>query len=75
MKIPYIKGVGDEWQLKHEPLNPTGRWKIESCAYYENKLFIEHKGWIFNSWVSEDSIVWRPENKTTINECSINARK
>lgn len=52
------------------PLNPTGRWKISSCAYYENELYIEHQGLIFKRWVHSSKIEFRPIDETHINQCN-----
>ena len=53
-----------------KPLNPTGRWKIKTCAYYKNKLFVEHKGLFFKRWVSEDNIIFAPAEVEEIFTCS-----
>lgn len=59
------------YSVSFKPLNPTGRWKIVSGPYHENKLFIEHKGLIFKSWIAEDNIVFKCERKSIVFECGV----
>ncbi len=72
--VPYVMSydpaIYTTFYCKYTPLIPTGRWKIKSCAYYENELFIEHKGFIFNTWISESSIEFKAERTETINQCT-----
>ncbi len=70
MNIPYIERYEGNWCVRYVPLNPTGRWKIESNAYYEDKLFIEHKGWVLCEWVPEDDIYFKPAPRSMIAECT-----
>jgi len=52
------------------PLNPTGRWKIESGPYYESRIFIEHQKSCFTKkWVPEELISFLPKEETHIFEC------
>lgn len=68
--IPYIEIMEAEWGVSYKPFKPTGRWKIESCAYYRDRLFIEHQGFIFKSWIPEDDIKFLPAKKSIINACT-----
>lgn len=55
--IAYIEEYEAMGLYNYQPLKPTGKWKIESCAYYENKLFIQHRGLLGTRWwISEDKI-------------------
>lgn len=67
--IEYIEEYGEYGIVNYRPLNPTGRWKIESGPYYKNKLFIEHKGFVFKSWISEAAITMKPKQEIAIFEC------
>jgi len=52
-------------------LKPTGRWKIESTAHYRDRLFIEHRNWLwFCDWIPAKDIEFKPAPSCTINECS-----
>jgi len=66
--VPYIETIEDYVSLK--PLKATGRWKIESGPYYTMRMFIEHQGWLFKRWVSEDRIVFKPEQKSAVFNCT-----
>ena len=70
MQIPYIETVKYMGIVSRKPLKPTGRWKIESCAYYKDRMFVEHQGWIFKHWIDENSIVFCPANSTEIFTCA-----
>ena len=67
--IPYFKVCEDFCFFSLKPLKPTGKWKIESGPYYENKIFIQHQGLIFKRWISEDDIVFAPAPKKEIFTC------
>jgi len=69
--VPYREHIGDYGFRWYTPLNPTGRWKLETGPYYTNHLFIEHKGRVFKSWVSESAIEFRPAEKTYVGHCGL----
>jgi len=58
------------------PLNPTGRWMIETCPDEEgHHLFIEHTEFKFfklipwNVWIHEDKIEFKPKKTREIYDC------
>ena len=69
--IPYIEIYGDFGEIIRKPLNPTGKWKLESGPYFRDKLFIQHKGWLFKRWVSENSIVFAPAKSEEEFQCKV----
>jgi hypothetical protein len=69
MNIPYIEIFSADWMIDYKPLKPTGRWKIESGPHYENRMFIEHQGFIFKEWISEHRIEFLPAKESRIFEC------
>lgn len=71
MDIPYIETVEDMGLISRKELNPTGKWKISSGPYYKGKIFIEHKGWFFKRWISEDSIIFAPPKTSEVFDCEI----
>jgi hypothetical protein len=62
----FIRCRGDFEGCSYVKFNPTGRYKIESCIYYENKKFLEHQGWFFKSWIPEEDIELLPLSKSEI---------
>ena len=67
---PYYESYEGEGWYTFKPLNPTGRWKLETGPFYDGyKLFIEHKGWIFRRFICEDEIHFRPARTETIFSC------
>jgi hypothetical protein len=67
--IPYIKSF-EEYGYSYKPLKPTGRWMIQSGPYFTMKMFIEHKGWLFKRMISEDRIVFKPEQAVSVFDCT-----
>ena len=54
---------------KYERLYPTGKYKIESGPYYQDKIFVQHKGWFFKHWIDEDDIFFFPEETSKTFTC------
>ncbi len=60
-----------DWVYWSIPINPTGRWKLETGPYYTDKLFIEHRSRFFlRSWIDEDNIKFRPAISSEVFTCS-----
>ncbi len=61
----YIKKFPSR-EIYFTPLNPTGRWNLES-----HKLFIEHTKFFLRYWIDEEEIVWsNTPNKFYIEDSS-----
>jgi hypothetical protein len=67
--VPYREICGDMGGMSYKPFKPTGRWKYVTNEYWVDKIFVEHQGLIFKSWISEDSISFRNERSTETHEC------
>lgn len=67
--IAYREIMKEHWCTDYKPLNLTGRWKLESGPYYVNQMFVEHKGWLFKHWISENCIKFLPKETEHIFEC------
>ena len=52
-----------------KPLKPTGKWKLVTNAYESNALYIQHKGWIFKTWIHEADICFRDCENEIIFDC------
>ena len=65
---PYIIKYGDDG-FYYDLLKPTGRWKLESGAYGENRMYIQHRGIFFKCWIHEDRISFRPAPRTIEFNC------
>ena len=68
MLVPYII-IYSEDGTYFELLKPTGRWKLESGAYGENIMSVQHRGTFFKWWISEDRISFRPAPRTIEFNC------
>lgn len=55
----------------YHPVRPTGRWKIRTGPNHEHcsELFIECKGFLRNTWISERGLLIAPKEQTTVFEC------
>ena len=69
IECAYFEAMG-EYGVYLKPLNPTGRWMIASGPYYEDMMFIEHKGWLLKSWKSEGIIKFRTKETRQIFTCN-----
>ena len=75
MDIPYYEEMGDMGGIYYKPLNPTGRWKLESGPNWVNRMYIEHQGFIFKRWIPEDNISFRHTEVTKIFDCKSKYRE
>lgn len=69
-RVPYIKTEDCYGLRTYAPLTPTGRWMLASGPYYENKMFVEHKGWLWDRWIAEDDIVFLADSVVTVFDCN-----
>lgn len=71
--IAYYKTYGDYGYTYYHKLRLTGKWKIESGPYYENKMFIQHKLRVmfipFTARIDEDEITFLPREESIIFNC------
>ena len=51
-----------EGDRTYKKLNPTGRWKITRVALTERRMYVEHQGRFFKSWIDERDIVFAAES-------------
>ena len=61
-------------RVPSSPLRPTGRWKIVTCFSGEKLLYVEHRGWLFKSWIKETDIKFGYERNERIFECERSQR-
>ena len=66
----YIRSFNNEGGICYLPLKPTGRWKIESGPYYEDKMFVEHQGLFFRRWIDDICIDFKPELQSQTFVCT-----
>lgn len=68
-EIAYIRHIADYRVVFYKPLNPTGRWMMKTGPFYENKMFVEHRGWIFRRWIGEEDICFGPPESSAVFDC------
>jgi hypothetical protein len=50
--------------------NPTGRWMIKYGPEWEGPIMmVEHKGWLFKQWISENNIRFGHRRESMILVC------
>lgn len=69
IKFKYHDPTDWEGGVQIRTLKPTGRWKIDYDDRGKQKLYIEHRGWIFKYWIPEDWI-FESHPSPIINDCS-----